>query len=208
MLSDSLQCSFYCCYFYFTETLDNFLQTHACTHMSSVSTLTIRWNLSGLFLPCTSYYYFIAIINNYYSSGVMFKWCQSDRDVASRKTVRKESKARKSYTNHFKNEKGVWSDRQVRLEEISYNLDWVPSPQPLTFSLACVKLVLCTVRVYFHTRFLRVEARRRVSRKGEEMLAKHAVKFKIYNSPRHLESWEASNAITGDCHCQESTKLD
>lgn len=137
-LNDSLQCSFYCFYFYFTETLDNFLQIHARTHMSSVSTLTIRWNLSGPFLLCTSYYYFIAIINNYCSTGVMFKWSQSDLDVASRKAVWKESKVRKSYTDHFKNEKGVWSDRQVRLEEISCNLDWVPSPRALNiFSSLC-----------------------------------------------------------------------
>lgn len=61
----------------------------------------------------------------------MFKWCQSDLDVASRKTVWKESNVQKSYTDNFKNEKGVWSDGQERMEEISYNLDWVPSPWAL-----------------------------------------------------------------------------
>lgn len=81
---------------------------------------------------------FIAIINNYYSRDVMFKWYQSDLDVASRKTVWKESEVQKSYTDHFKNEKGVWSDGQKRMKEISYNLDWVPSPWALNiFSSLC-----------------------------------------------------------------------
>lgn len=81
---------------------------------------------------------FIAIINNYYSRDVMFKWYQSDLDVASRKTVWKESEVQKSYTDHFKNEKGVWSDGQERMKEISYNLDWVPSPRALNiFSSLC-----------------------------------------------------------------------
>lgn len=40
MLSDSLQRSFYCCYFYFTETLDNFFK-HMRSQTSSVDTLTV-----------------------------------------------------------------------------------------------------------------------------------------------------------------------
>lgn len=134
MLSDSLQCSFYCCYFYFTETWDNFCK-HMQAHTSPVATLTML-HLSDktsqdLSFPVLLTIIFIVIINNYYSTDVMFKWCPSDLDVASRKVVWKESKVQEGYTDHSKNEKGVWSDWQERKEEISCNLDWVPSPQAL-----------------------------------------------------------------------------
>lgn len=76
MLSDSLQCSFYCCYFYFTETLDNFCK-HTRAHMSSVATLTMP-HLSDktsqdLSFPVLLTIIFIVIINNYYSMDAMFK---------------------------------------------------------------------------------------------------------------------------------------
>lgn len=181
-------------------------------HTISVATLTMPHLLhktsQDLSFPVLLTIIFNVIINNYYSVDAMFKWCPSDLDVALRKLVWKESKVWKGCTDHCKYEKGVWATSKKGRKK--YPVTWTESlvPEPWTFSLVCAKLVLCTVRVYFHSHFLRVEERIGVSGKGEEMPAKHAVKFKIYNSPRHLESREGSNATTSDSLCQESTKLE
>lgn len=70
------------------------------------------------------------------------------------------------------------------------------------FSVSCATLVLCTARVDFNSHFLKVESRG-VSEKGKEMSPKHPIKFKIYNLPWQLESWEATNAVPRDSPCQE-----